>query len=140
MNKEAYKFLNSARVLHWRWLRLKSKRDELQLGLLPQGIRYDKDRVQTSPEDPMSKICAEIGTLEKKMNELQSAKLEQIEKIDAELSKLESEEQRTALSMRYINRTPVSKIAEAMGYAESTIYKFMNQGGDEIAKSIRNIK
>lgn len=140
MNKEAYKFLNSARVLHWRWLRLKSKRDELQLGLLPQGIRYDKDRVQNSPEDPMSKICAEINALEKKMNELQSAKLEQIEKIDAELSKLESQEQRTALSMRYINRTPVSKIAEAMGYAESTIYKFMNQGGDEIAKSIRKIK
>jgi len=140
MNKQAYEFLNSARVLHWQWLRLKAKHDELESCLLPAAIRYDKDKVQTSPEDPMCKIMAEINELEKEMIEVQHRKFVQIEKIGRALNALESDEERTALTMRYINRIPVSAIAEAMGYAEPTIYKFMNQGGEQIAKSIRNIK
>lgn len=140
MNRQAYTFLNSARVLHWEWLRLKAKHDELESCLLPAAIRYDKDKVQSSPEDPMSKILSEVLELEKEMKKVQLNKSKQIEKIDKEISKLISDEQRTALTMRYINRVPVSDIAEAMGYAEPTIYKLMDQGGEIIAKSIRNIK
>ena len=140
MNKQAYEFLNSARVLHWQWLRLKAKHDELESCLLPAAIRYDKDKVQTSPDDQMSKIIAEINALEVKMATVQRRKSQQIERIDKAINALASDEERTALTMRYINRIPVSDIALAMGYAEPTIYKFMNQGGEQIAKSIRNIK
>lgn len=140
MNKLAYEFLNSARVLHWQWLRLKAKHDELESCLLPAAIRYDKDKVQTSPEDPMAKIMSEISELEKEMVKVQHRKFVQIEKIGRALNALDSDEERTALTMRYINRIPVTAIAEAMGYAEPTIYKFMNQGGEHIVKSIRNIK
>ena len=139
MNKQAYDFLNSARVLHLHWLRLKAKHDELESCLLPAAIRYDKDKVQTSPDDQVSRIMAEITELESRMNQLQMAKATRIDEIYKTLGKLESEEQRTALTMRFINRIPVSKIAEQMGYAEPTIYKFMNQGAEHI-KSIRNIK
>ena len=75
MNKEAYNFLNSARVLHWQWLRLKAKHDELESCLLPAAIRYDKDKVMTSPEDQMSKIVAEVNELEKEVNELKKGSL-----------------------------------------------------------------
>lgn len=137
MNKVAYDFLNSARVLHWRWLRLKAKHDELESCLLPVGIRYDKDRVQTSPEDTISKIVSEISELEKKMNAVQVAKRERIEEIDIVLHELPSDEARTALTMRFINRIPVTEIASQMGYAEPTIYKFMNQGAEYIAQNKR---
>lgn len=140
MNREAYNFLNSARVLHWQWLRLKSKHDELESCLLPAAIRYDRDKVQTSPDDAMSRIVSEINALEVEMNKIRMLKSKQIEKIDRTVNALESDEERTALTMRFINRKPVSEIAEAMGYAESTIYKFMNQGSEQLAKSIRNIK
>ena len=140
MNRQIYNYLNSVRVLHWRWLRLKARHDELESCLLPAAIRYDKDKVQTSPEDPMCKIMSEILELEKEMKRVQLNKSIQIEKIDKEISYLASDEQRTALTMRYINRIPVSQIAEEMGYAEPTIYKLMDQGGEIIAKSIRNIK
>ena len=140
MNKQAYQFLNSARILHWEWLRLKAKHDELETCLLPAAIRYDKDKVQISPEDSMSKIISEINELELEMARIQKKKSQQIEKIYKEISRLSSDEQRTALTMRYINRISVTDIAEAMGYAEPTIYKLMNQGGEIIAKSIRNIK
>lgn len=132
MNRQAYEFLNSARVLHWKWLRVKAKHDELESCLLPGAIRYDRDKVQTSTDDALSKIIAEIEALEREMNRLQLDKSKQIKKIDKAVNELESDEERTALTMRFINRRPVSEIAEAMGYAEPTIYKFMNQGAEHI--------
>lgn len=136
MNKQAYEFLNSARVLHWRWLRLKAKRDELETCLLPAAIRYDKDKVQTSPDDQMSKVVAEINALETEMAEVQLLKTQQIEKIELAVNSLESDEERTALTMRYINRRPVAEIADDMGYSEPTIYRFMRQGGTNLLRLI----
>lgn len=136
MNKQAYEFLNSARVLHWRWLRLKAKRDELETCLLPAAIRYDKDKVQTSPDDQMSKIVAEINALETEMAEVQLLKTQQIEKIELAVNSLESDEERTALTMRYINRRPIAEIADDMGYSEPTIYRFMRQGGTNLLRLI----
>ena len=135
MNKLAYEFLNSARVLHWQWLRLKAKHDELETCLLPGAIRYDKDKVQTSPDDQMSKICAEIHELELEMARVQRRKFVQIEKIARAVNDL-ADEERTALTMHYINREPVPKIAEQMGYSESRIYQFMDKGGAQIAKRL----
>jgi DNA-directed RNA polymerase specialized sigma subunit len=136
MNRQAYIFLNSARVLHWEWLRLKAKHDELESCLLPAAIRYDKDKVQSSPEDPMSKIVAEVMELEKEMKRVQLNKSRQIAKIDKAISQLESDEERTALTMRYINRKAVKEIAEEMGYSEARIYQFMDMGGAQIAKRL----
>lgn len=136
MNRTAYEFLNSARVLHWRWLRLKAKRDELETCLLPAAIRYDKDKVQTSPDDQMSKVVAEINALETEMAEVQLLKTQQIEKIELAVNSLESDEERTALTMRYINRRPIAEIADDMGYSEPTIYRFMRQGGTNLLRLI----
>lgn len=137
MNREAYVFLNSARVLHYQYLRLKAKRDELESCLLPGAIRYDKDKVQRSPEDPMSKIISEINELENEMAKVQHNKQIQIEKICIVISRLESEEEKTSLTMRYVNRIPVKKIAEEMGYSEPTIYRFMTQGAENMIKIIK---
>lgn len=137
MNQQVYDFLNSARVMHWQLLRLKSKHDELESCLLPAGIRYDKDRVQTSPDDTISKIVAEINGLERRISELQIKRAQRIEKIYDVLRDLPQDEWRTALTMRFINRKPVTEIADQMGYAEPTIYKFMNQGAEYIAKNKR---
>lgn len=138
MNRQAYVFLNSARVLHWEWLCLKAKHDELESCLLPAAIRYDKDKVQTSPEDAMSKIVAEVTELEKEMNRVLQRKAKQIAKIDKAINTLTSYEERTALTMRYINRIPVTDIAEAMGYSIKRIYQFMDRGGAQIAKGLKD--
>jgi DNA-directed RNA polymerase specialized sigma24 family protein len=138
VNKKAFVFLNSVRVLHLEWLRLKAKHDELESCLLPAAIRYDKDKVQTSPSDPMSKIVSEVMELENEMKRVQYNKSRQIAKIDKAISSLESAEERTALSMRYINRVPVAKIAKDMGYSEKRVYQFMDSGGAQIAKGLKD--
>lgn len=43
---------------------LEMKLEYLRKSTLPGGIRYDKARVQTSPDDKFSEIMAEIGDLE----------------------------------------------------------------------------
>jgi len=138
VNKQTYNYLNSVRVLHWRWLRLKARHDELESCLLPAAIRYDKDKVQTSPDDTISKIVAEISELETQMNEVLLAKAKRINEITNIIHSLESDEERTALTMRYINRVPVADIAEAMGYSVKRIYQFMDQGGAEISKKLKD--
>lgn len=138
MNRRAYSFLNSARVLHLKWLRLKAKHDELESCLLPAAIRYDKEKVQTSPDDPMSKIIAQVIELESEMKRVQFNKAKQINKIDKAISSLESAEERTALTMRYINRVAVTDIADTMGYSEKRIYQFMDRGGAQIAKGLKD--
>ena len=137
MNREAYVFLNSARVLHYQYLRLKAKRDELESCLLPKAIRYDLDKVQRSPEATMSKIISEINELENEMARVQHNKQIQVEKIYKAISRLESEEEKTSLTMRYVSRIPVKKIAEEMGYSEPTIYRFMNQGAEKMIRIIK---
>lgn len=138
MNRQAFIFLNSVRVLHFEWLRLKAKHDELESCLLPAAIRYDKDKVQTSPQDPMSKIVSEVMELENEMKRVQYNKSRQIAKIDKAISSLESAEERTALTMRYIKRLSVSEIAKEMGYSEKRIYQFMDRGGALIAKGLKD--
>lgn len=136
MNRQAYEFLNSARVLHWQWLRLKARHDELESCLLPAAIRYDKDKIMTSPEDPMSKIVAEINELELEMARVQRKKFIQIEKISQVINELPAEDERTALTMRYINRASVKTIADAMGYSCPRIYQLMDKGGAQISKRL----
>ena len=132
MKKEAYEFLNSARAMHWQYLRMKAKHDELQSCLLPSGIRYDKDKVMTTPDDTVSKICAQIADLERMMSGILIAKAKRIVAIEKSISALESEEERTALTLRFINRKPVSEIAVEMGFSEPSIYRFMNEGGKHL--------
>lgn len=140
MNKQAYVFLNSSRVLQWQWLRLKARHDELKSCLLPAAIRYDKEKVQTMPEDKFTEIMASIMDLEKQMNELQIERVERIKLITDTILEIPNEEAKTALTMRFISRTPVSEIAKEMGYAEPSIYKFLNQGADWIAQNKNYIK
>ena len=137
MNKLVYDYLNSVRVLHWRWLRLKAKHDELESCLLPGAIRYDRDKVQTSPDDPMSKIVAEVNELEKEMSQIQIAKSKRVEEIYKDIRSVALEEERTALTMRFVNRISVSDIAEQMGYSEKRIYQFMDQGAAQLFKRFK---
>lgn len=140
MNRRAFDFLVRARNLNLQWLRLKAKHDALESCLLPAAIRYDKDKVQTSPEDPMTKIVAEVLALEEEMKRIQYNKAERIKEIDKAINALESEEEKTALTMRYVDFIPVPEIAKAMRYSDKRIYQFMDKGGAEIAKRLEELE
>ena len=53
-----------------------------RLSLLPQGFRYDTDKVQTSPTDPMTEKAAIIADYSRQLNESLSKLMKR--KIEAE--------------------------------------------------------
>ena len=62
-------FLREVRHEQTEVARLESKLEYLKKSTLPGGIRYDKDKVQTSPDDRISDIMAEIGDIEMELEE-----------------------------------------------------------------------
>lgn len=60
-------------ILKSRIRRLTEQMHELEWSLIPGGMRYDKDNVQTSPEDRMCNVLAEMSELQLRINKLQIA-------------------------------------------------------------------
>lgn len=74
-----------------------------ELGLLPSGIRYDKDKVQTSPDDTMSKVIAKALDMQKEL-ELSISTLQQ-RQIEAEqaIQKLSDSDEREVMRYYYMD-------------------------------------
>ena len=60
---DVLKFLNSIRDKREEVNLLKGKRNELYYSLMPSGIRYDLDKVQTSPEDRMPVVAGDLDEI-----------------------------------------------------------------------------
>ena len=94
---DVLKFLKGIRSERLEIIRLKEERDTLYYSLLPSGIRYDLDKVQTSPQDRMP------GT---------AAKLYEVQEIlDGRIEKLSSD---IALAHRVINDMPTAECRELL--------------------------
>lgn len=108
--------------------------DELQSCLLPAGIRYDKDVVQTSPEDKLSAIAAAVIELEERIQELRHQKAKLILEITAAIDRLPDSRERTILVAFYIGRKSIKDIAEIITYSESHTYQLRRQGVRHLAE------
>lgn len=69
MTKELKRILTSYRYCLDKEARINQQIEELETRLMPSAIRYDKDKIQTSPIDPMIKIATEIADLQKELEE-----------------------------------------------------------------------
>ena len=74
-----------------------------ELGLLPGGIDYGKDKIQTSPEDTISKVIAKALDMQKEL-ELSISNLQQ-RQIEAEkaIQKLDDSDEREVMRYYYMD-------------------------------------
>lgn len=105
---------------------LKNKRDELEAlryrASGAGGIRYDKDKVQTSPSDYLSMAIADIIEIEKQIEE-DAASVEDIKgSAYAIVRKMESPDQRALIEWFYLNGVSMNETAEHMNMSERTAY------------------
>ena len=97
---------------------------ELRSMLLPSAIRYDKDKVQTSPDaDSMSDTMSKVIELEEKINndidklvDLKSVAREKIEQMENEVEKV-------ILYKRYFGNESFENIAVECGYSWRHIHR-----------------
>ena len=68
--KEMCMYLGRVRNLTRKELKLRRHIEELRYSLLPSGIRYDKDKVQTSPEDSTLNTFAQLDEIEGELRQI----------------------------------------------------------------------
>ena len=99
------------------------------------AIRYDKDRVQTSPQDTMSdaviRLIEFVEGLERKHIEL----VEQRMKAD-ELMEFLDDEQRAVIDMYFFQRKSIYQIGKIMNYSDRTIKYRMSAALEIIGERI----
>lgn len=121
---------------------LKNLRQQKELELMPRAITYDGDKVQVSPDDTMSKICAALVDLDMELG--RQIMLLTKHQIIAEqlIQKLDDPNERRV--MRYYYLTTIegqlptwNQVAIRMNYYESYVKKVHGRALINLAKIYR---
>ena len=113
---------------------IKDKEDELRdIGLI-QGVRYDRDNVQSSPSDPMSRVADVIGEIEEEKERYIRLKHELINEIHG----LEDHVYEQILVERFIQKRSVKQIRIRKDYSSSTAYRLFLEALDAFADKYGN--
>lgn len=128
---EAYIFLGRPRGCDNKIKRLEVTIEALKCSLLPSGIRYDTDRVQTSPSDRMMETYARIDELERELVEENLKRSQAILAVDLAMDKMPDSQGKTILMEYYIGRISMPKIADGMGFTPRHCYRLRKQAMEE---------
>lgn len=134
MTDKLYKRLTALVILEQKIRRAEIELEEFYslIGGLT-AIRYDKDRVQTSLEDVLSKNMAQLDEMQRRLNELRSQVPVVMESVTGLINKLEDEKGKTILYYRFISNVKFDVIANKMGYSRQNIYRIYGE-------SIKNLE
>lgn len=111
---------------------------ELRSCLLPGAIRYDKDKVQSSPRDQLSETMAKIDELERQVEALKAERSALIIEVNNVIEKLENDIEKAVLTEWYINRTKPPRIASNIGYSERRMYHYKKEGVQHLAQILKD--
>ena len=136
MTDEVYKLLTAPRKTKYRIEQIKSKIIALRYTLMPSAIRYDMDKVQTSPIDALPDRMAQISELEDNLMEMNQIYQIEINDIIKACNEMGKEPEKTILMMQYVGGLSVITIAGRLNYSVSYTYKLRSNGYDLLNKTI----
>ena len=132
--QETYVFLGKVRGYDNRISRLENTIEALKLNLLPGAIRYDKDKVQTSSQNPMEDLFAKIDEYEREMLDLKNKRAEAVLAVDNALQKMKDCKEQRVLLEYYIGRISIPDIAVGMGITNRHCLRLKNNGVSMLAE------
>lgn len=117
---------------------LKERVNALTASLLPAGIRYDKDKVQTTPSDQISKKMAALADYERDLEERQIAFMDHHRRAQCMIAELEDTRERQVLELYFLSVPPLtmSMTAECVGYSRDYTYKLFARGLAKMTKEM----
>ena len=125
---ETYDFLMQIRRKEIIIRRKETQRDELRACLLPGAVRYDRDKVQSTPTDKMSDVMARVDELDREIEQLRREKATLVIEVSDAIEKLEDDNEKTVLTEFYIARAPMTQAADAINYSVRRAYDFRKRG------------
>lgn len=126
--QETYDFLLGPRRIADAIWRKDLRRRELRSCLLPSGITYDKDPVQTSPEDSMVRIMAEVDELDQQIDTLRRSMAAEILRISRVIDQMDDPREATVLDAYYLGRKSMQEIADHLHYSTRHVYRLRDDG------------
>lgn len=130
--KISYIYLSSIREFDLAIRRKTTQHNELQTCLIPSGIRYDKEKIQTTPDDKLSKVAAKVIDLEHEIGELRRQKGRRLMEISDILSRMENKDEETVLTEFFIGRATMREIAASVFLEKSAVYDLRRKGLEHI--------
>ena len=132
----AKEYLQRIRSERLEVVQLQETVDELIYSLLPSGIRYDTLKVQTSPDDQMARVMAEVDEYERKIREHLSKLVDRQNVAFAYVSALEKSDYRQVLTLYYLTgeRLTWHQVADKMDLSEQRNYQLHNEAIEELEK------
>ena len=126
--QDTYDFLLGPRRISDAIWRKDLRRPELRSCLLPSGISYDKDPVQTSPEDSMARIMAEVDELDQQIDILRRSMAMEILRISRVIDQMDDPREITILDAYYLGRKSMQEIADHLHYSTRHVYRLRDDG------------
>lgn len=133
MTEAVYRLLTKPRKIRGQIKKAEAEMEGLKLSMLPGAIRYDKDKVQTSPEDPMAEYAARLDELKFKIEKLQTEYLEAQDKVMAVANELTSPCD-VIVTLRFVSDWDFGSIAREINMSERQMFRYYKIAQTELSK------
>ena len=128
-----YDFLNRPRRIKAQILIAEKDLADLRLSMYPSAVRYDTDKVQSSPSDPMPRYAERVDDLQRRIKELQHKYLDASDDIANVALHLDYKEQEVIM-LRYVAQCSWRMIAFEMGCTEDWVFKLHRKAVKNLEK------
>lgn len=140
MKDEVYEFLTMPKKTK---LQIRSKQmqiEDLRLQMLPGAIRYDKDIVQSSPEDPMMKFIVRVDELERDIEGLKQRYVDEQKLISEAIEMLEDKREQVVLIGRYVSGDSYDEIAAELFLSVDRVFQIHRSAVDKMVDIVDKVK
>ena len=128
-----YDFLNEPRRIKSQIVVAEKDLADLRLSMYPSAVRYDTDKVQSSPTDPMARYAERVDELQRRIKQLQIQYLEARDEIANVAVHLEYKQQEVIM-LRYVARCSWRMIAFELGCTEDWVFKLHRKAVKNLEK------
>lgn len=115
---------------------IQAKKDILENEMLPKSPTFSGVPAQHSHGDRMGEYMAKLEEYSKALDDAYAKALEELDKINAIIGKVEDASLRQLLTYRYLKGYKWEAIADAMGYSMRWTFKLKRRAFNEIANFI----
>lgn len=115
---------------------LNNEIDQMHTSLLPAGIRYDKDKVQTSPSDSMSEAVAQIVDYETQLGQRLAKLYANKRYAETLIVQLEDSRERQVITLFFLSIKPLrmEDVAVRMDYSVQRCWQFYDSALENLEK------
>jgi len=134
MTQEVYDFLMMPRRIRQQIWLAEEERRALRLSMLPSAIRYDKEKVQNCPEDPMILYIERLESVECKIKKLQSDYLVAHDNVMEQVRALDEKEGK-AVMLKFVLGKSTHDTASELKKSEKQVLRYLEAAGEKIEMS-----